>query len=365
MAQGVLVLLGSGETAPGMTKIHRELLGRLDPVRAINLDTAYGFQENVPQMTEKLVDYFTTSLQTPLLPVHFTSYEQTSELERTIVKQQVRDANYVFAGPGSPSYALSQWRPLGLVDDLRHVLVSGGVLCFSSAAVVTLGAFTAPIYEIYKVGSSLFWLEGLDLMSTLGLSCVTIPHFDNNEGGNYDTRFCYLGERRLQLLEERLPEDVATLGIDEHTALVFDLDRDTVNVRGRAHGYWRHHGTVTVLANGSTTPLEQLRGPAPATVPVATEAPSTTAADALELGAQVLEGGPNATEALARLVQLALTGSDGHVEAAPLVEGVLAARRAAKQEGHYAIADSLREVLTSAGIEVQDTSTGTNWSFRA
>ena len=28
-----------------------------------------------------------------------------------------------------------------------------------------------------------------------------IPHFDNAEGGNHDTRFCYLGERRLAVLE--------------------------------------------------------------------------------------------------------------------------------------------------------------------
>jgi hypothetical protein len=56
MSQGVLALLGSGETAPGMTKVHRQLLKRLGDVRAVNLDTAYGFQENVPQMTEKLLN---------------------------------------------------------------------------------------------------------------------------------------------------------------------------------------------------------------------------------------------------------------------------------------------------------------------
>ena len=28
-----------------------------------------------------------------------------------------------------------------------------------------------------------------------------IPHYDNNEGGTHDTRFCYLGERRLSMME--------------------------------------------------------------------------------------------------------------------------------------------------------------------
>ena len=263
MTKGVLVLLGSGETAPGMTKVHREVLGRLGDVRAVNLDTAYGFQENVPQMTEKLVDYFKTSLLTDLIPVHFTSYDDSSELERTMVKQEVRDANYVFAGPGSPSYALAQWTPLGLVDDLREVLARGGTLCFSSAAVVTLGAFTAPIYEIYKVGATPYWLEGLDLMTTLGLRCVTIPHFDNSEGANYDTSRCYLGERRLRAMERELPADVATLGVDEHTALIFDLATDTVRVLGKSHGYWRRGDATRMLGNGTTTALDELRNATP------------------------------------------------------------------------------------------------------
>src|SRR5665213_457441 len=123
MARGVLALLGSGETAPGMTKVHRELLARLQPLNAVNLDTAYGFQENVPQMSQKLEEYFATSLQASLTTLHLPSYERASELERTLFKQQIRSANYVFAGPGSPSYALAQWQPLGLIEDLNQVLL--------------------------------------------------------------------------------------------------------------------------------------------------------------------------------------------------------------------------------------------------
>ncbi|HEY5104070.1 MAG TPA: hypothetical protein VII65_03400, partial [Acidimicrobiales bacterium] len=247
MTRGVLALLGSGETAPGMTKVHRELLASIRPLKAVNLDSAYGFQENVPQMSQKLEEYFATSLQASLTTLHFPSFERASELERTLFKQQVRDANYVFAGPGSPSYALAQWVPLQLESDLLSVLNNGGTLCFSSAAAFTLGAFTAPVYEIYKVGAEPHWLTGLNLLADLGLNCVVVPHFDNNEGENYDTRYCYLGERRLLRLESELPEGVATLGIDEHTALILDLTSDTLQVMGRAHGYWRLNGDVTVL----------------------------------------------------------------------------------------------------------------------
>jgi len=45
MTKGILAILGSGETAPGMTKVHRELLRRHGgDLRAITIDTAYGFQ---------------------------------------------------------------------------------------------------------------------------------------------------------------------------------------------------------------------------------------------------------------------------------------------------------------------------------
>src|SRR6202167_47985 len=117
-----------------MTKVHRQLLKRVDPVGAGSLDTAYGFQANVPQMTEKIVEYFATSLRIPIAPLHFTVFEGTSEVDRASFRQDVRDANYVFAGPGSPSYALHQWAPLDLADDLRGTLLAGGVLCFASAA---------------------------------------------------------------------------------------------------------------------------------------------------------------------------------------------------------------------------------------
>ena len=214
MAKGVLALLGSGETAPGMTKIHRSLLSRYETVKAVNIDTPYGFQQNVPEMTEKLVEYFNISLQTKLEPLGFKDYENTSAVNREIFRQKLREANYIFSGPGSPTYALAQWKPMDLGNELFKIINDGGTVCFSSAAVLTLGAFTAPIYEIYKAGSDLYWLEGLDLLKLLGLNCVVIPHFDNAEGGNYDTSACYLGLKRLVDLEDMLPPGTATLGID-------------------------------------------------------------------------------------------------------------------------------------------------------
>ena len=87
-----------------------------------------------------------------------------------------------------------------------------------------LGRFTIPVYEVYKVGEAPRWLPGLDLLAPLGLPVAVVPHYDNAEGGNHDTRFCYMGERRLRVLEAELPDEVFILGVDGHTALVMDLD---------------------------------------------------------------------------------------------------------------------------------------------
>lgn len=364
MNKGSLVLLGSGETAPGMTKVHREVLTRLDEVRGVNLDTAYAFQENVPQMTEKLLGYFQTSLHVSLEPLHFASYANADDLERTIFKQRVRDANYVFAGPGSPSYALTQWAPLDLQEDLTTVLANDGAVCFASAAALTIGAFTAPIYEIYKVGQEPFWLDGLNLTAALGLNCVVIPHYDNNEGANYDTRFCYLGERRLTAMEAMLPPEVATLGVDEHTALILDLASDSVRVLGRSHGYWRHGGRTTVLENGSSTPLDTLRSIEPTEQVIEVSAAPTATGDSLELGKMVASGGAEAMEALARLVDLAGRATTGGVEVEIIIDGLLKTRDHVRSNGDYELADELRDLLLSAGVEIHDSPTGSSWTLR-
>jgi hypothetical protein len=364
MTRGVLAILGSGETAPGMTKIHRELLEPITDLEAVNLDTAYGFQLNVPQMSEKLEEYFATSLNVKLTTLHFPSYEKATELERTLFKQRVREANYLFAGPGSPTYALAQWAPLQFGDDLLSVLDKGGTLCIASAASLTLGAFTAPIYEIYKVGDQHpQWREGLNVLGALALNCVVIPHFDNNEGGNYDTRYCYLGEPRLLELESQLPNGVATLGVDEHTAVILDFAKSTLSVKGRANGYWRVNGQTLVLENNTTTDLSELGTDSVTSRPQKPEA-ERTVDFSVQLAEVAAAGGAEGLEALAQLVQLASTGGKGFIDPTPLVEGILSARVDARTNGQYELADELRDVIANAGIEVQDTPEGTVWSIK-
>ena len=363
MAKGKLVLLGSGETAPGMTKVHRELLSGLGEVRAVNLDSPYGFQLNVPQMTQKLVDYFKVSLQTDLKPLSFTNYEKSSGVERELFRQSVREANYVFAGPGSPSYALAQWKGLDLQEDLLHVLDNGGVVCFSSAAALTLGAFTAPIYEIYKAGAKPYWLEGLNLMGLLGIDCAIIPHFNNAEGQDYDTSCCYLGVERLELLDDALASEVAILGIDEHTAFILELETKKIHVIGKGEAFWRNEevnqrvesvflGSHEKLFNQKKVPKKPIQ-----------QNKESDVATPLELGKLVEEGGDQSQIALARLVTLAGDSIEQIIGSNLLIELILQKRRELKDSGNYELADQLREVLLQAQITIEDTPSGSIWKL--
>ena len=93
------------------------------------------------------------------------------------------------------------------------------------------------MYEVYKVGADPVWAEGLDLLTPLGMTVAVIPHYDNAEGGSHDTRYCYLGEGRLEIMEAQLPPEGWVLGVDEHTACIFDFEAGTATVMGLGVGH--------------------------------------------------------------------------------------------------------------------------------
>lgn len=276
----LLAILGSGETAPTMARVHRAVFERLDPppVPAVLLDTPYGFQENADDISVRAVEYFRESVGRPVAVATFRSTAESPLVHDTAVAR-LRAASFIFSGPGSPTYALRQWSGTGVPRVLADKLANGGAIVFASAASLTLGAVTAPIYEAYKAGLDAHWLPGLDLLAAAGLPVALIPHFDNAEGGTHDTRFCYLGERRLAALERELPEGVFVLGVDGHTALILDLGAGTASVMGIGGVTVRARGRSEVFAGGTTFPIDELRAAAArlaAADPDGTEGADTT-----------------------------------------------------------------------------------------
>jgi len=409
--------MGSGETAPAMAKVHRALFDRFGgQVPAAIVDTPYGFQENADDLSARTLEFFATSVGNPVEVASYRSNEVDAVTAATALAR-IREARYVMAGPGSPSYALRQWAGGPIPDALAEKLATGGILTMASAAALTLGVLTIPVYEIYKVGEDPRWLPGLDLLGrATGLHAAVVPHYDNAEGGNHDTRFCYMGERRLAMLEAMLPDDVFVLGVDSHTALVFDLEAGTASIAGLGGVTVRVHGRSARFGSGSTIAISALadaaRGLAAGQSTEAVRSAALTGAEArgslakpagpmreemqdlegafiaaLEAGemrdavsallaldeaveARIRAGedSPDLDNASAtfrslvvRLGEHAATGSGASEQLGPLVEALLELRDRARAAKDWPTADLIRDRLTGAGIEVRDGAGGSTW----
>jgi hypothetical protein len=368
---GRVIVMGSGELAPALVSTHRAGIEAADADRVLILDTPFGFQENAPQLTARLVDFFETSLNIAADVVSLR-HRDFDEVQQERLLSAVRRARYVFAGPGSPSYALEIWQRVGIVDALQAMVEAGGTLTFASAASLTLGRKAIPVYEIYKVGRDPFWLDGLDLMSRVGMPCVVVPHWNNAEGGNHDTSRCYIGQRRLGMLEQDL--DVGVIGVDEHTAATIDFGAGILAVTGR--------GTVTVrgqseriLDSGTVTELRGVGDILDGFDPTARFAAESVPAPAagLEkmladlLRAEELSRGDATArrEFRAKLVEVAELAQAGlqdpRESVGGFVELLLDLRSDARNRGDYDRADDIRIGLTELGVEVRDTHGGSEW----
>ncbi len=294
-----LVVMGSGETAPTMVKVHREVLTGTTP-RAVALDSPYGFQVNAEELSARAAGYFRDSVGLDVEVLRWR-HEPRRPAEEAAALATVRNAGWVFAGPGSPTYALQCWRGTAMASTMVEVCRRGGTLLLASAAALATGSHVVPVYEIYKCGAEPAWVPGLDALGQLtGVHAAVIPHWDNAEGGSYDTRFCYLGEQRLAALEEQLPEGHVVLGVDEHTALVVDLDAGVARVLGNRTVTVRRGQRARVLPAGSVVPLAALADPGsrtgrsgagPASQPTRRRSGRGGAADPTE-GARLTHSGP-------------------------------------------------------------------------
>lgn len=408
--------MGSGETAPAMVRIHRDVIGRTPNGSHVMLDTPFGFQDNADDLTARTRKYFQESVGVDVELAGWRRADSPSSARDTTLAQ-LAEAEWAFAGPGSPTYAMEHWTGTPVPGALTDLLTRGGTVVLGSAAAVTGGAAALPVYEIYKVGAEPFWAAGLDLLGKVtGISAAVIPHYNNAEGGTYDTRYCYLGERRLALLEQQLSPESVVLGVDEHTAVIFDLDRERVEVAGAGALTVRRQGRSTVLPAGTSLTVTELGSVArgePAGVEESTSSwevsqpttapepgqPSLEAAvsrlraefdrgvEARQLAVCVTavldleqaihdwsadtlqsdsadRGRRELRAMVVRLGDLAEGGAvDPRAQVAPVVETLLEIRARARSEQDFALSDLIRERLAGAGIEVRDTPEGVGWDL--
>jgi hypothetical protein len=332
---GVVVLFGSGETSPSGRKVHDSVFQSLaSPVRVAILETPAGFQPNSGLVAAKIRDFLQHNLQNykpevSIIPARRKDSRFSPDDPDLLAP--MRDADYIFLGPGSPTYAVRQLKDTLAYDTLLRRHLQGAAVALASAAAFAVSAKVLPVYEIFKAGDDLFWADGLDLFGIYGLDLAIVPHWNNAEGGDeLDTSHGFVGLERFNQLRMMLPPTTHILGIDEHTAVVLEFASGTGRVIGKGTATICHAGADTTLRSGETFSLVTL-GPLQDAAPPAdfVSRPNTPPLDRLPEGAAEL----------------------------------LEQRQVARAARQWARADELRHRLAAIGVKVEDTQDGQRWTL--
>jgi hypothetical protein len=213
-----------------------------------------------------------------------------------------------------------------------------------------------------------------------------------------------------------MSSDEFVLGVDEHTGLVIDLERESAAVVGNSGITLRKGDREVRRAAGDVLTLAELRSPefTAGAHPVAPQprssepgalsepvagtslAASTDAcraafddavargdADAAVTALLTLEAAIRAWSAdtlqsderdravaalrsmISRLGEVAVVGlRDPRGVVGPFVDGLLALRAVARAEKRYDLSDLVRDRLLAAGVEVRDTKNGVEWVLK-
>jgi hypothetical protein len=174
----------------------------------------------------EIADFFKSSLANfhPQIKIIYANTQDDANDPQII--EPLATADYIFTGPGSPTYAVKHLRATRLYQTiLERVLAQKASLCLASAATIAFSEYALPVYEIYKVGEPLHWQAGLHGLKALYQPLTIIPHLNNQEGGSKtDTSYCYLGQERYQKLVDLLPPHQTLWGIDELTGVIINLN---------------------------------------------------------------------------------------------------------------------------------------------
>jgi hypothetical protein len=143
---------------PGMARVHRRIIQRnADKLSAVFIDTPAGFELNSAAIAQKAREYFREQFECELMVASFTHAASTTLDEVTAALTALRTANYIFAGPGSPTYAvvsgktrhyLRQWLPSSRPESVlslpaRRLSRLGDMCCrstrFTRSALIHIG----------------------------------------------------------------------------------------------------------------------------------------------------------------------------------------------------------------------------------
>lgn len=338
MPLGQIAFLGSGETSLAGGRVFETLARKIDePPRIALIETPAGFELNSAQVVGRVGDFMKTRLQNykPVVDVIAARKKDSAfSPDAPKIVKPLLYANMIFMGPGSPTYAIRQLKGTLAWDVIRARHRLGATLVFASAATISVGAHALPVYEIYKVGEDVHAVDGLDLFSDFGLHVSFIPHWNNADGGvDLDTSRCFVGMDRFAEWCDLLPSENQTVGLDEHTGLIIDVEAGMCEVSGVSSVSLVRACNPEMYASGSRFPLNEL-GEFRIPEPLEKDIP-----------AHVWETCLNAPP---------LDDNQPPAEVVALVEQ----RAAARANKNWAESDKLRDEIAALGWIVQDSKDG-------
>jgi len=239
----------------------------------------------------------------------------------------ILESDYIFMGPGSPTYLVRQLAGTLAQRYLVQRHQQGAFLCMASAAALAISAKVIPVYEVFKAGDDLHWVDGLDLLGPYGLELAVVPHWNNTEGGDeLDTSRCFMGQARMEELRQQLPSSTRILGIDEHTAVIFDFEQACCLVQGKGTVRTWFRDEECVYTAGESFPFS-------------------------ELGS---EWHPSSTAPREQVAP----SSPVPVKVPPHIAELIEQRERARKARDWSSADALRRQIADLGYEIRDTPQG-------
>ncbi len=303
------------------------------PVKVAILETPAGFELNSARVAGRVADFIRERLgefQPRVLVIPARKRGTPFSPDDPYLVAPLLEADYIFMGPGSPTYAIRQL--MGSVA-WRYLLArhrQGAALGLASAAAIAVSTWALPVYEIYKAGHDPHWVRGLDLFGDFGLQLAIVSHWNNQEGGEeVDTSRCFMGRERFEAMRRFLPPEVVILGIDEHTIAVFDFLQGTVEVLGRGRVTIWQADRIREVEAGEVFPITWL-GEVRIPPPIEVSRPP---------------GAPGFPQPILP----------------PEVAALIRERETARQRRDWATADALRDRIRALGYEIQDTREGPRW----
>jgi len=337
---GKLLLLSSGETSASGHRMHQHMFTGLGvPIRVAVLETPAGFEVNSPLVAQKVSDFLKNSLRNfspAVATIPARRRDGPFSTNDPELLAPMLDANYLYLGAGSPTYLVSHLKNTLALSYLLGRHRRGATLCLASAAAIAFGAKTLPVYEIFKAGHDIHWVDGLDLFGLFGFDLAIVTHWDNREGGTWlDTSHCFMGRSRMEQLRRLLPATTLVLGVDEHTGVVFDFQAEQCHVMGKGGATILAPGSMEVYKTGTTFPIQRL-------------GPYRLPPEGPEYGPPVGERGEED-----KMV----------IEPPQEVLRLIQKREEARQARDWAEADAIRRRVAEMGFEIQDTREGPRWHY--